>query len=168
MSGEVSQAGRPIVHETHARCRVERGARYKVYEPTNVSHLSTHHISDTRAASRFLVSAREEEALRGARADRDAGRRASRLRYGIDHGEALLQRQRAWEVPGQGLGWPPGAPPYKSLPPGLETRDRAELARLLRFAFRLDGRTHVMCVRAAVKTEVEKEQRRELSAIPRR
>ena len=114
------------------------------------------------------MSAREEEALRGARADRDAGRRASRLRYGIDHGEALLQRQRAWERPGQGLGWPPGAPPYKSLPPDLESGDTLTLARLLRCECDLDSRTQKKIVRATVKVAMDEEQTREQERVPRR
>ena len=35
------------------------------------------------------------------RADRDAGRRTSRLQHGINRGEALLQRRRAQDEPGQ-------------------------------------------------------------------
>ena len=50
--------------------------------------------------------AEDEEAHLVARADRTAGRRESRYRYGIDHGSALLQRQRAQQQPGQGPGWP--------------------------------------------------------------
>ena len=122
------------------------------------------------------MSAREEEqeALRGAGADRDAGRRASRLRYGIDHGEALLQRQRAWEQPGQGLGWPPGAPPYKSLPPDLELRDTLTLARFLSDArvgdweCDLDSRTQKKIVRATVKVAMDEEQTREQERVPGR
>ena len=101
-------------------CTVDRGARYKVYATTNVSQTLTHHISDTRAGSRLLSSAQEQEALRGVRADRDAGRRTSRLQHGIDRGEALLQRHRAQDEPGQGLGGPSGAAPYESLPPDLD------------------------------------------------
>ena len=114
------------------------------------------------------MSAREEEALRGARADRDAGRRASRLRHGIDRGEALLQRQRAWERPGQGLGWPPGAPPYKSLPPDLESGDTLTLARLLQCECDLDSRTQKKIVRATVKVAMDEEQTREQERVPGR
>ena len=114
------------------------------------------------------MSAREEEALRGARADRDAGRRASRLRYGIDHGEALLQRQRAWEVSGQGLGWPPGAPPYESLPPDLESENTLTLARLLRCECDLDSGTRKKLARATVKVAMDEEQTREQERVSRR
>ena len=85
---------------------IHRGARYKVYEPTNTSQLLTCHRWLTRAACRFVLSAEDEEAHLIARADRAAGRRESRYRYGIDHGSALLQRQRAQQQPGQGPGWP--------------------------------------------------------------
>ena len=85
---------------------IHRGARYKVYEPTNTSQLLTCHRWLTRAACRFVLSAEDEEAHLVARADRAAGRRESRYRYGIDHGSALLQRQRAQQQPGQGPGWP--------------------------------------------------------------
>ena len=50
------------------------------------------------------------------------------------------------------------------LPVMLKTGASPTLARLLRFVFRLDGGTATMCVRAAVKTAVEKEQSRELEA----
>ena len=49
----------------------------------------------------------------------------------------------------------------------MKTGDRLTAARLLRFHFRFLGGTHVKCVRAAVKTAVEKEQRREGEACPR-
>ena len=115
------------------------------------------------------MSAREEEALRGAGADRDAGRRASRLRYrGIDHGEALLQRQRAWERPGQGLGWPPGAPPYESLPPDLESGNTLTLARLLRCECDLDSGKRKKLALATVKVAMDEEQTREQERVPRR
>ena len=71
---------------------VDRGARYKVYEPTNTSQLLTCHRWLTRAACHSLASANDEEAHLVARADRAAGRRESRYRYDIDHGSALLQR----------------------------------------------------------------------------
>ena len=90
-----------------------------------MSQLLTPHISDTRAGSRFHPTAQEQEALRGVRADRDGGRRASRLRDGIDRGDALLQRRRAQDEPGQGLGWPSGAAPHESLPPDLELKNNS-------------------------------------------
>ena len=89
---------------------------YKVSETTNMSQLLTPHISDTRAGSRFLPTAQEQESLRGVRADRDGDRRASRLRDGVDRGDALLQWRRPQDEPGEGHGWPSAAAPHESLP----------------------------------------------------
>ena len=111
----------------------------------------------------MLRAREEEEALRGARADRDAGRRTSRLRYRIDHGDALLvlQRRRAQDEPGQGLEWPSAASPNCRLPPGLESEDTLLLARLLLCHRHLDSRTHDLLLRATVKVALASEQTRE-------
>ena len=55
----------------------------------------------------------------------------------------------------------------KVLPPELRMRERLELARLLRFECRFDGRTHAKRVRAAVKSDRAKEHVRELQRVPR-
>ena len=147
---------------------VHRGARYKVYATINVSQTLTHHISDTRAGSRFLSSAQEQEALRGVRADRDAGRRTSRLQHGIDRGEALLQRRRAQDEPGQRLGGPSGAAPYESLPPDLETGNTRTLARLLLCECDLDSRTRNDIARATGEVAMDEEHARERDRVFRR
>ena len=54
----------------------------------------------------------------------------------------------------------------KTLPPELRMRERLELARLLRFECRFDGRTHANRVRAAVKSDRAKEHVRELQRVP--
>ena len=95
------------------------------------------------------------------RADRDAGRRTSRLQHGIDRGEALLQRRRAQDERGQGLGGPSGAAPYESLPPVLEPWDTLTLARLLVCDCDLDSRTRNDIARATVKVAMDEEQARE-------
>jgi hypothetical protein len=98
-------------------------ARYKVYAATNTLQMrDVHtppsvHIGDTQ----FSVSVCEEQALLGARADRVAERRKSPRRYRIDDREAPLQRQVAWEEPGQAPGRPPGAPPLETASMDLET-----------------------------------------------
>ena len=120
-----------------------------------------------------MLRAREEEkALRGARADRDAGRRTSRLRYRIDHGDALLQRRRAQDEPGQGLGGPSGAAPYESLPPDLESGDTLLLARFFFFECDIDShfdsRTENKSLRATVKVAMDDEQAREQERVPGR
>ena len=102
------------------------------------------------------------------RADRDAGRRTSRLQHGIDRGEALLQRRRAQDEPGQGLGGPSGAAPYESLPPDLELGNTRTLARLLLCDCDLDSRTHNDIVRATVKVAMDEEQARERERVPGR
>ena len=109
-----------------------------------------------------------EEAQLGARADGVEGARGSRHWYRIDHAEAHLRWDLAWEEPGQAPGWLPAGSPLVGLPPKVWTGDRATAARLLRFDLRLDGRTHVMRVRAAVQPAVEKEQSRGVSACLRR
>ena len=105
-----------------------------------------------------------EEAQLGARADGVEGARGSRHWYRIDHAEAHLRWDLAWEEPGQAPGWLPAGSPLVGLPPKVWTGDRATAAALLRFDLRLDGRTHVMRVRAAVQPAVEKEQSRGVSA----
>ena len=52
-------------------------------------------------------------------------------------GTSLAQRRSVWEEPGQGPGGPTGCSNMYSLPPLLKTGARLELARLLRFEFRL-------------------------------
>jgi hypothetical protein len=84
-------------------CSVDRGARYKVYAATQTLYRDAHtppsvHIGDTQ----FSVSACEEQALLGARADRVAEWRESPRRYRIDDREAPLQQRVVWEEPGQG------------------------------------------------------------------
>ena len=108
------------------------------------------------------------QSLLGARANGAAEQLASQNLLAIDRGEALLQRRRAWERPGQGLGWPPGAPPYKSLPPDLESGDTLTLARLLRCECDLDSRTQKKIVRATVKVAMDEEQTREQERVFRR
>ena len=54
----------------------------------------------------------------------------------------------------------------KALPPELRLGDALELARLLRFECRFDGRTHAKRVRAAVKSDRAKEHVRELQRVP--
>ena len=54
----------------------------------------------------------------------------------------------------------------KVLTPGPRMRERLELARLLRFECRFDGRTHAKRVRAAVKSDRAKEHVRELQRVP--
>ena len=101
------------------------------------------------------------------RADRDAGRRTSRLQHGIDRGEALLQRRRAQDEPGQGLGGPSGAAPYKSLTPDLESGNTLTLARLIVCDCDLDSRTHndIVC---ATGRAMDEEQARERERVPGR
>ena len=108
-----------------------------------------------------------EEAQLGARADGVEGARGSRHRYRIDHAEAHLRWRLAWEEPGQAPGWLPAGSPLVGLPK-VWMEERADAAALLRSDLRLDGRTHVMRVRAAVQPAVEKEHRSGVSAIPGR
>ena len=149
-------------------CSIDRGARYKVYEPTNTSQIETCHRRLTRAGSSFLSSVVNEHAHLGARADQAAGRRESQHRCRIDRGEALLQRRLAQEEPGQHPVRSRGAPPLSRLPPGFETDARLTLTALLRCECRFDGRTHTSGVRAAVKVAMEKEQSRERESCIRR
>ena len=109
-----------------------------------------------------------EEAQLGARADGVEGARGSRHWYRIDHAEAHLRWDLAWEEPGQAPGWLPAGSPLVGLPPKVWMRDRADAAALLRFDLRLDGRTHVMRVRAAVQPAVEKEQSRGVRRVLQR
>ena len=102
------------------------------------------------------------------RADRDAGRRTSRLQHGIDRGEALLQRRRAQDEPGQGLGGPSGAAPYESLPPDLESGDTLTLARLLVCDCDLDSGMDDKIVHATGEVAMDEEQTRERERVPRR
>ena len=102
------------------------------------------------------------------RADRDAGRRTSQLQHVIDRGEALLQRRRAQDELGQGLGGPSGAAPYESLPPDLELENTRTLARLLACNCDLDSRTHNDIVRATVKVSMDEEHARERDRVFRR
>ena len=74
-----------------------------------------------------------EEAQLGARADGVEGARGSRHWYRIDHAEAHLRWDLAWEEPGQAPGWLPAGSPLVGLPPKVWTGDRATAARLLRF-----------------------------------
>ena len=99
------------------------------------------------------------------RADRDAGRRTSRLQHGIDRGEALLQRRRAQDEPGQGLGGPSGAAPYESLPPDLESGNTLTLARLIVCDCDLDSRTYNDIVRATGEVAMDEEQAREQERV---
>ena len=96
------------------------------------------HIGDTQ----FSVSACEEQALLGARADRVAERRESPRRYRIDDREAPLQQRVAWEEPGQGPGRPPGAAPLETASMDLETGIPAVRARERFVRRHLDGDTH--------------------------
>ena len=90
------------------------------------------------------------KALLGARANGVAGRPESRLRYGIDHGEALLQWRLAQEEPVQGAG--------QALPPTALKRASmtfrlgipAILQRVARFDSNKDGRTEEVLVRAPI------------------
>ena len=110
-----------------------------------------------------------EEAQLGARADGVEGARGSRHRYRIDHAEAHLRWHLAWEEPGQAPGWLPAGSPLVGLPPKVELEERATAARLrLRIDRRLDGRTHVKRVRAAVQPAVEKEHRRGVRRVLQR
>ena len=79
-----------------------------------------------------------EEAQLGARADGVEGARGSRHWYRIDHAEAHLRWDLAWEEPGQAPGWLPAGSPLVGLPPKVETRDALKLAALLRFDLRLE------------------------------
>ena len=58
------------------------------------------------------------------------------------------------------------APPLRASGTQRETNARLKLEWLVRFECGLLGRTHRWYVRAAVKTAVEKEQRRGREAIP--
>ena len=89
------------------------------------------------------------KALLGARANGVAGWPGSRLRYGIDHGEALLQWRLAQEEPVQGAG--------QALPPTALKRASktglgipAILQRVGRFDSNKDGRTEKVLVRAPI------------------
>ena len=131
-----------------------------------MSQLLTPHISDTRAGSRFLPTAQEQDALRGVRADRDGDRRASRLRDGVDRGDALLQWRRPQDEPGEGHGWPSAAAPHKSLPPCLESGNTLLLARLLLCDCDLDSRTRTKIAVATVKVAMHEGQARERDRVP--
>ena len=98
----------------------------------------------------FSVSACEEQALLGARADRVAERRESPRRYRIDDGEAPLQRRVAWEEPGQALGRPTGASPLQTASIDLETEDPAVRARERVVRRQLDGDTQKELVRVPI------------------
>ena len=90
------------------------------------------------------------KALLGARANGVAGRPGSRLRYGIDHGEALLQWRLAQEEPVQGAGQalPPTALKRASMP--LRLGIPAILQRVGRFDSNKDGDTQEVLVRVPV------------------
>ena len=109
-----------------------------------------------------------EEAQLGGRAHGIEEARGSRHWYRIDHAEAHLRWDLAWEEPGQAPGWLPAGSPLVGLPPKLWMGARLTLARLLRFDRGLKRGIATMRVRAAFKTAVEKEQSRGVSAIPRR
>ena len=109
-----------------------------------------------------------EEAQLGARADGVEGARGSRHWYRIDHAEAHLRWDLAWEEPGQAPGWLPAGSPLVGLPPKLWMGARLTLARLLRFDRGLKRGIATMRVRAAFKTAVEKEQSRGRGASTRR
>ena len=98
----------------------------------------------------FSVSACEEQALLGARADRVAERRESPRQYRIDDCEAPLQRRVAWEEPGQAPGRPPGASPLETASMDLETGDPAVRACERFVRSQLDGRTQTELVRAPI------------------
>ena len=102
------------------------------------------------------------------RADRDAGRRTSRLQHGIDRGEALLQRRRAQDEPGQGLGGPSGAAPYESLPPVLETGAGLTLVCLLLCECDLDSGMDDKIVHATGEVAMDEEHARERDRVFRR
>ena len=118
---------------------VNRVARYKVYAHTNTSRLHTCHRWLTCAPHRSVLSAEDEEAHLIARADRAAGWRESRHQYGIDHGSALLQRQRAQQQPGQGPGWPSGRCANRLHSHDLWTHVPPALERFKLFASDQDG-----------------------------
>ena len=65
------------------------------------------------------------------------------------------------QLPGQAPGWLPAGSPLVGLPLNLKvwTKDALELARLLLFDRGFKRGTATMCVRAAFKTAVEKDQR---------
>ena len=90
------------------------------------------------------------KALLGARAFRVAGRPGSRLRYGIDHGEALLQWRLAQEEPVQGAGQalPPTALKRASM--HFRSGIPAILQRVARFDSNKDGFTQEELVRVPV------------------
>ena len=102
------------------------------------------------------------------RADRDAGRRTSRLQHGIDRGEALLRRRRAQDERGQGLGGPSGAAPYESLPPDLESENTLTLARLIVCDCDLDSGMDDKIVHATGEVAMDEEQTRERERVSRR
>ena len=109
-----------------------------------------------------------EEAQLGARADGVEGARGSRHWYRIDHAEAHLRWDLAWEEQGQAPGWLPAGSPLVGLPPKVETRDALKLAALRRFDLRLDGGMATMRVHAADQPAGEKEQSRGVRRVPRR
>ena len=141
-------SGRPICE--NGDCMIHRGARYKVYEPTNTSQLPTQHIWHACAEAAFLSSVDEEQTLLVASASRRAERRESRLRCRIDDGEALVQRRLAQEEPAQGPGRSSCRLALAGLPPVHKTGDHLTLERVARFACDLDSGTHKDLVRAAI------------------
>ena len=104
------------------------------------------HIGDKQ----FSVSACEEQALLGARADRVAERRESPRQYRIDDCQAPLQRRVAWEEPGQAPGRPPGASPLQTASIDLELGDPGVRARERLVRPQLDGYTQKELVRVPI------------------
>ena len=131
---------------------VDRVAKHKVYAHTNSSQLLTCHRWLTCAACRSLASAEDEEAHLIARADRAAGWRESRHQYGINHGSGLLQRQRAQQQPGQGLGWPSGRFANRRIYYELWTHVPPELERFKLFASDQDGDMTTTCGHVPVQS----------------
>ena len=148
---------RPLCENGH--CMIDRGARHKVYVIANTLQLFTSHRRLPVTTCGFPSSAYPQQAHLGARADRVAGRRGSRRRYRIDHGEALLRRRLAQDEPAQGPGGPCRAPPLCRLPPSFESEGRLTLERLLRSESDLDSGNRTMCAVATVKVWVRSELR---------
>jgi len=116
---------------------------------------------------RFFFCAYDEHAHLGAGAERVVELRASRVRCRIDRGEVIAQHLLAQDEPGHAPGRACRRAPLKTASIRFETGARTTLERLVRFDRCLNGRTHTMRVCAAVKTAVEKEQRRERGASTR-
>ena len=147
---------------------IARSTTYKVYEPTNTSHLSSlmsqHTTFQTHVQQAVFSRARERR--RHSEAGARIGTRGGvRVAFGTVPTAVKRSFNGAWERPGQGLGWPPGAPPYESLPPGLEPGNTLRLARLLRCECDLDSRTQKKIVRATVKVAMDEEQTREQERV---